>query len=139
MSVIGMEFHTPALALGPPSISQSSRIVGNSRNSDGWGLHTVISYAVFCLKKKVAVGSIPLENPVREDPRATEIAREPPIMPGRTRIGLLVPSNNPTVDRDFNFALPPTASVHSHHLWSDIDPRRPARSEKLGDEFLQAA
>jgi maleate isomerase len=59
-------------------------------------------------------------------------------MPERKRIGLLVPSNNSTVEPDFSNAVPRSVSVHSHHLWSDIDPRRPARTEKLGDEFLQA-
>jgi maleate isomerase len=60
-------------------------------------------------------------------------------MAERKRIGLLVPSNNSTVEPDFNNAVPRSVSVHSHHLWSDVDPRRPARTEKLGDEFLQAA
>jgi maleate isomerase len=60
-------------------------------------------------------------------------------MPERKRIGLLVPSNNSTVEPDFANAIPRSVSVHSHHLWSDVDPRRPARTEKLGDEFLEAA
>jgi maleate isomerase len=60
-------------------------------------------------------------------------------MAERKRIGLLVPSNNATVEPDFCNAVPRSVTVHSHHLWSDVDPRRPARTEKLGDEFLQAA
>ncbi|MFN0074230.1 MAG: hypothetical protein ACKVVP_22340 [Chloroflexota bacterium] len=60
-------------------------------------------------------------------------------MQERKRIGLLVPSNNSTVEPDFANGVPEGVSVHAHHLWSDVDPRRPARSEKLGDEFLQAA
>lgn len=60
-------------------------------------------------------------------------------MQERKRIGLLVPANNSTVEPDFANAVPEGVTVHSHHLWSDVDPRRPARSEKLGDEFLQAA
>lgn len=57
----------------------------------------------------------------------------------RKHIGLLVPSANSIVEPDFYQALPPTATLHSQHIWSDVDPRRPTRSEKLGEELLQAS
>ena len=60
-------------------------------------------------------------------------------MAARKRIGLLVPSTNATIEPDFQMAAPRSASFHFHHIWSDIDPRKPARSEKLGEEFLGAA
>jgi maleate isomerase len=60
-------------------------------------------------------------------------------MTKRQRIGLLVPSTNSTAEPDFYTAVPDGVTVHSHHLWIDIDGAKASTMDGMNSQLADAA
>ncbi len=57
----------------------------------------------------------------------------------RKRIGLLVPSTNTVAEPSFHMAVPEGVPVHSHRLWHDFNPDKPAAMDRMNSELAQAS
>lgn len=55
------------------------------------------------------------------------------------RIGLLVPSTNTVAEPSFHMAVPEGVTVHSHRLWHDFNPDKPAVMDRMNSELAQAS